>query len=95
LVRGHGPVLYVYTLAASGKAKRIRREPRVRVAPCDAFGRVTGAWAGARAMIVDTAGYRTGMRLLDRKYRPWKQMLDLSVLLFRRRQRIVLAIRLD
>jgi hypothetical protein len=33
------------------------------------------------------------MQLINRKYRQWKQMLDLSVPLFRRRQRIFLAIR--
>jgi PPOX class probable F420-dependent enzyme len=90
-----GPVLYVYTLASSGKAKRIRRDPRVSIAPCDARGRVTGAWLPARALIEDADGYQTGMRLLNQKYRPWKQLLDLSVLMFRRHQRIVLAIRLD
>jgi hypothetical protein len=35
------------------------------------------------------------MRLLNRKYRPWKQILDLSVLLFPRHRRIMIAIQLD
>ena len=34
-----------------------------------------------------------GMRLINRKYWPWKQILDLSVLLSRRHERVVLAIR--
>jgi hypothetical protein len=32
------------------------------------------------------------MCLLDRKYFPWKQMLNLSALLFRRHEHVVLAI---
>ena len=85
--------LYVYTTAASGKAKRIRRDGHVRIAPCDARGKVTGGWLDAQARIVGPDEAAAGMRLLNRKYRPWKQILDLSVLLLRRHERIVLAIR--
>lgn len=85
--------LYVYTTAASGKAKRIRRDGYVKIAPCDARGKVTGDWRDASATIVGPDEFATGMRLLNRKYRPWKQILDLSVLLLRRHERIVLAIR--
>jgi PPOX class probable F420-dependent enzyme len=88
-----GPgVIYVYTLAGSGKAKRIRRDSRVRVAPCDARGSVTGAWTDARAVVAGPEEYRRGMQLLNRKYRPWKQLLDFSVLFLRRHERIVLAV---
>ena len=30
--------LYVYTLADAGKAKRLRNDPRARIAPCDMRG---------------------------------------------------------
>ena len=86
--------LYAYTLANSGKAKRIRRTDIVKIAPCDARGTTTGPWIDARAEIVSGEEFERGMRLINRKYRPWKQMLDLTALMFRRRQRIVLAIRL-
>jgi PPOX class probable F420-dependent enzyme len=85
--------LYAYTLANSGKAKRIRRNGAVMIAPCDARGKIQGPWVAARAEILDGAESARGMRLIDRKYAPWKQILDLSVLLLRRHQRIVLAIR--
>lgn len=85
--------LYAYTLANSGKAKRIRRTGVVKIAPCDARGNTAGPWIDARAEIVSGDEFDHGMQLINRKYRPWKQILDLSVLLFRRRQRIVLAIR--
>jgi PPOX class probable F420-dependent enzyme len=87
------PTLYVYTIATAGKAKRIRRNPAVRIAPCDSRGRVTGAWMDAEAMLVEGPTFATGMRLIDQKYWPIKKILDLTVLLFRRHQRVVIAIR--
>jgi PPOX class probable F420-dependent enzyme len=86
------PQLYVYTLANSGKAKRIRRSGAVKIAPCNAHGKVTGQWIEAQAMIVHGDAFAEGMRLLDRKYWPWKRILDLSVLLFPGRRRVVIAI---
>ena len=88
-----GPKVYVYTLANSGKAKRIRRTGVVRIAPCNSRGKVTGAWIAARAEIVNGEAFDRGMQLLNRKYRPWKQLMDLSVLLFAGHERVVIAIR--
>jgi PPOX class probable F420-dependent enzyme len=90
--RSGGPKVYVYTTADSGKVKRVRRNGVVRIAPCDMRGNVTGPWINALAELVTGAEYERGMRLLDRKYFPWKQFLNLSALLFRRRERVVLAI---
>ena len=87
------PKFYVYTIADSGKAKRIRRSGVVRIAPCDMRGKVTGSWTNALAEVVTGEEFELGMRLLDRKYFPWKQILNLSAMLFRRRERVVLAIR--
>jgi uncharacterized protein len=46
------PKLYVYTVGNSGKVKRIRNNPRVRIAPCDVRGKLLGEWVEARAEIV-------------------------------------------
>jgi PPOX class probable F420-dependent enzyme len=88
-----GQPLYIYSTADSGKAKRIRRSGAVKIAPCDARGKVMGEWVDAHAAIVSQDEFQLGMRLLNRKYWPLKQMLDLSVLLFARHQRVVIAIR--
>jgi uncharacterized protein len=88
-----GPEFYVYTTADSGKAKRIRRTGVVRIAPCDARGKVTGAWTAAQAQIVGGEAFERGMQLINRKYWPWKQMLDLSAWLFPRHTRVMIAIR--
>lgn len=95
--RGNGaadPTIYVYTTADSGKIKRIRNNPVARIASCGAFGRITGGWIDVRVEIVADQEAKLGMRLINWKYIPWKQILDL-LSLFGRHKRIVLAIRLE
>jgi PPOX class probable F420-dependent enzyme len=83
--------LYVYTIGVSGKVKRIRNNPQVRIVPCDMRGGLQGEWVAARAEIVTGQQAGHGMRLLNRKYVPWKQALDFFAF-FRRRQRIVFVL---
>jgi PPOX class probable F420-dependent enzyme len=84
--------LYVYTIGVSGKVKRIRNNSRVRVAPCNTRGGLLGEWVEARAEIVIGEEAEHGMQLLNKKYAPWKQVLDFFAS-FRRREQIVLSIR--
>ena len=84
--------LYVYSTSDSGKAKRIRNHSRVRVAPCDARGNLRGDWIEARAEIVTGDAAQHGMGLLNKKYIPWKQLLDFFSS-FSRHARVVFAIR--
>jgi uncharacterized protein len=84
--------LYIYTNGNMGKVKRIRNNSRVRVAPCDMRGNLRGEWIDARAEIVSGAEADCGMKLLNQKYVPWKQLLDFFAM-FRRQERAVLAIR--
>ena len=69
--------LYVYSAAEAGKVKRIRHNNVVRIAPCSASGTITGAWMEARAGFVTGDELDRGMRLLNRKYWPWKSLLDI------------------
>ena len=84
--------LYVYTIGVSGKLKRIRNDARVNIAPCDMRGRVKGDWVPARAEILTGAEAEHGMKLLNKKYAPWKQLLDFFAK-FRKRERTVFVIR--
>ena len=84
--------LYIYSTADSGKAKRIRRNSRVRIAPCDMRGHLLGDWIEARAEIVGGEEARRGIRLLKTKYKPWKQLLDFFSR-FNRRGHVVFAVR--
>jgi uncharacterized protein len=89
---GDTGVLYVYTIGNTGKIKRIRNNPRVRIAHCDARGNVRGEWVDARAEILAADAAAHGMQLLDRKYFPWKMILGVFAL-FSRRPRVVIGIR--
>ena len=84
--------VYVYSTADSGKAKRIRSNGRMRVAPCDVSGKLLGEWVEGRAEIVTGTEAEHGMKLLNKKYMPWKQLLDFFSL-FSRNKRVVFLIR--
>ena len=64
----HNGALYVYTEADSWKVKRIRNNPRVRIAPCDMRGNVKGTWMEATASIIEGEERMMADKLLDRKY---------------------------
>jgi len=84
--------LYAYTIGVSGKVKRVRNNPRVRIAPCNARGGVLGEWVEARAVIVTGDEAARGTALLNKKYFPWKQIMAFFAS-FSRPERIVFAIR--
>jgi PPOX class probable F420-dependent enzyme len=84
--------LYVYTIGVSGKVKRIRNNPRVKIAPCDMRGKVLGEWVEARAEIVAGEEDAHGTQLLKKKYFPWKQLLDFFAK-FRKRDHTVFVLR--
>jgi PPOX class probable F420-dependent enzyme len=63
-----GGVFYVYSLADAGKVKRIRNNPRVRIAPCDIRGKLKGSWIDAEARFLDASAARYAHKLLNKKY---------------------------
>jgi uncharacterized protein len=80
--------LYVFTAGDSGKIKRLRRSSRVRIAPCDARGRVRGPSSGATARIVtDPRSIARARAALRAKYGWQMRLLDLFSRLARRIQR--------
>ncbi len=67
--------LYVFTAGDSGKVKRLRRSPRVRIAPSDARGRVQGVWWDAAARVIsDTRAIARARAALRTKY-GWQMWL--------------------
>jgi PPOX class probable F420-dependent enzyme len=80
--------LYVFTAGDSGKVKRLRRSARARVAPCDARGRVSGAWREASARLVhDERSIRLARAALHAKYGWQLVLLDFGARLTGRLQR--------
>ena len=69
-------MLYVRTIDNSGKVKRIRNNPRVRVAPCDVRGGLLGEWGEAQAHLVDEPTAQRVDQLLEDKYGEQKRSFD-------------------
>jgi len=61
--------LLVETDAGSGKVKRIRHNPAVRIAVCTASGRLRGEQFDAVAELLPASEVSTVEKLLGRKYR--------------------------
>jgi uncharacterized protein len=83
--------MLLYTVGDTAKVKRMRNNPRVRIAPCDMRGKILGPWVDARAQFLTGEEAASGMRLLNKKYFPLKQLLGLFAL-FSRRERIVIRL---
>ncbi|MGH9094996.1 MAG: PPOX class F420-dependent oxidoreductase [Acidimicrobiales bacterium] len=64
----HGDHAYIRTWSTAGKAKRLRRDPRVLIAPSTARGRVTGPAIQASARLLGAGEDRPIRQALARKY---------------------------
>jgi uncharacterized protein len=84
-------VFYVYSAPNAGKVKRIRNNPRVRVAPCDFRGNLRGAWWDAHARICKGPEAAQGQQLLRSKY-GWLKIVGDFFSRLRGRTQTVIAI---
>jgi hypothetical protein len=60
--------LYVMTRSDSGKYKRIRNNPQVRIAPCTIRGKVTGPEFPAQAIVLPEADWPHAKTSIEKKY---------------------------
>ncbi|MFN0123157.1 MAG: PPOX class F420-dependent oxidoreductase [Blastocatellia bacterium] len=86
-----GHVFYVYTLADSWKVRRMRNNPRVRLAPCTMRGRVEGQWIDAEARLLTGAECERAQNLLRGKY-GWMKRVGEIISRFKKRDYAVYAI---
>jgi PPOX class probable F420-dependent enzyme len=72
-----GEKLYIRTVAESGKVKRVRNNPRVRIAVCGREGQLLGDWlpATAREVRDDPRLAANVDELLDTKYGEVKRQM--------------------
>ena len=69
---GDGDRLYCWTQADSGKVKRIRNNPRVKLANCDARGKILGDWVDAEGQVrANRSDVKQQARRMRAKY-GWK-----------------------
>lgn len=72
-----GDTLYITTLAQAGKVKRIRANPRVLVAPCDARGVTSGPAVEAHARLLAPEEFERAEAALKAKYGMQYRMIRL------------------
>jgi PPOX class probable F420-dependent enzyme len=89
-IRSRDAKLYVYTIENTPKVKRIRNNPRVKIAPCNRTGGLEGDWIDANAKVVEGDEAARGLKLLTQKYF-LKRVFDLFAV-FRPTKREVLVI---
>jgi len=63
-----GDKLYIQTRSDSGKFKRVRNNPQVRIAPCTVRGKVTGPEFDATARILPEADWPRARKAVTNKY---------------------------
>jgi len=60
--------LYVMTRGTMGKAKRIRNNPKVKIAPCTIRGKITGPEFSASARLLPQSDHKHARQLINAKY---------------------------
>jgi hypothetical protein len=78
-----GGVLYVRSERASGKVRRVRRDPRVLVAPCTVRGRPLGRPFEARARLLPSEEEPRAERALAGRYGLGRELFELAMDLMR------------
>lgn len=61
-------LIYFRTDDKSGKVKRIRNNPHVRIAPCDIRGNVKGNWSDGNVNFAGSAESSIVYSMIDEKY---------------------------
>jgi PPOX class probable F420-dependent enzyme len=78
-----GGVLYVRSERASGKVKRLRRDPRVLVAPCTVRGRPLGGPFEAHGRLLDGEDELIAESALAARYGLGRELFELAMDLVR------------
>ena len=61
-------LIYFRTDVNSGKVKRIRNNPHVRIAPCDIRGNLKGNWFDGKVKFADLAESSITHSMINKKY---------------------------
>jgi PPOX class probable F420-dependent enzyme len=60
--------VFVVTRAGTGKVKRLRNNPNVRISPCNFRGKLKGKWVNGTASFQDSLECKRIMYLRNKKY---------------------------
>lgn len=89
-----GGVVYVRTDPTSWKARRIRKNPRVRIAASDMRGKVTGQWVDGEARFIEGQEADRKIELFKKKYGAGLRLTDLFSGVRGRRATAIISIEL-
>ena len=89
-----GGAVYVRTDPTSWKAKRIRKNPRVRIAASDMRGKVTGQWVDGEARFIEGQDADQKIELFKKKYGAGLRLTDFFNGVRGRRSTAVISIEL-
>jgi uncharacterized protein len=60
--------VFVITRSGTGKVKRLRNNPNVRISPCNFRGKLKGKWVNGTASLQDSLEYERIMDIRNKKY---------------------------
>jgi uncharacterized protein len=63
-----GKNFFVITRSGTGKVKRLRNNPNVRISPCNFRGKLKGKWVNGTASLQDSLEYERIMDIRNKKY---------------------------
>jgi len=63
-----GKNFFVITKSSTGKIKRLRNNPNIRISPCDFRGKVKGKWLNGLATLKTPDDYPQIINLRNKKY---------------------------
>ena len=73
----HKDLIHVVTREDTGKIKRLRNNPDVRIALCTFNGKVTGKWHSGKATFSSSEDTHTALDLRQKNMDSWKELPDL------------------
>lgn len=91
-----GETVFMSTTGASAKVKRLRRQPRATLGPCDSGGRPRGPQVEVEGQVIDpeTEEGQRGERCLAERYGLKRRLLLWGLRWARDKSRAILAVRL-
>lgn len=83
--------VYVATPPTTGKVRRLERNKRVRIAPCNFKGETRGDWVGATAYFASQSETEQAIALRKKKYGLMARLIGMAV--YRKGAPVVIGIR--
>ena len=75
----HDGIIYVTTMDSSGKVKRLKNTPLVRIVPSNFKGKPKKEWIEGQAFFGSESELKLAMSLRNKKYGLWARIIGLFV----------------